>query len=103
MIKLKHGVKLRGIRPEMVLGHGIVASVFDRYGLLGCTITSANDSQHGSGSLHFNGSALDYRTRDFYPEIDKTAFTSDIKDALGPEFDVVLESDHIHVEYQPKD
>ena len=103
MIKLKHGVKLRGIRPEMVLGHGIVASVFAGYDL-DCIVTSANDSKHGRGSLHFDGSALDYRTRHI-PEtgFDWAIFMQDIKDALGPEFDVVLESDHIHVEYQPKD
>ena len=29
-------------------------------------------------------------------------FTEGLSEALGEEFDVVLESDHIHIEFQPK-
>ena len=70
-----------------------------------CTITSANDSKHSEKSLHYNGCALDFRTKDYAG--DKQALRDRIKAALGPDFDVVLEAlgednEHIHVEYDPK-
>jgi len=66
-----------------------------------CWITSANDLTHMSGSLHYEGRALDFRTRDI-PSALLSSFHAKVKSALGNEFDVVLERDHLHVEYQPK-
>lgn len=102
---LKSTVKLRGITPEMAIGHTFVMDTYNRLGYT-CLITSANDSQHGRASLHFVGNALDYRTKHVArDELDILATT--VKSALGAEFDVVLEKrgqplEHLHVEYQPK-
>ncbi len=105
MIRLKPGVRLRGIRAEMVMGHTIVASVFDDHGQ-DCVVTSANDSKHGRNSLHFSGSALDYRTHHLEEPV-RTVIVRQLKDVLGVDFDVLLEgvgtpNEHIHVEYQPE-
>jgi UDP-N-acetylenolpyruvoylglucosamine reductase len=64
-------------------------------------LTSANDGQHGFGSLHYAGLAVDVRTHHVTAnDIEPLADT--IREALGPQFDVVLEDTHIHVEFQPK-
>ena len=65
-----------------------------------CWITSANDRVHSAGSLHYSGLAMDFRTRDIPAELRKS-FSEKVKSALGSEFDVVLESDHLHVEFDP--
>lgn len=103
-MKLKPGVKLGGLVPQMALGAMVVAEVY--YGhSASCTITSANDSKHGERSLHFQGRALDFRTKDFAG--DKHQLLAELKEALGENFDVVLEAlgeanEHVHVEYDPK-
>lgn len=101
-MKLKPGVKLAGLSPQMALAAVIVQSV---YGSASCTITSANDGKHSEKSLHYVGNALDFRTKDFFG--DKTMLVSAIRSALGSEFDVVFEDEggvqeHVHVEYDVK-
>lgn len=103
-MKLKAGIKLGGLVPQMALGAFIVAEVYYGHGA-SCTVTSANDSKHGTDSLHYQGRALDFRTKDFAG--DKQALLAELKEALGENYDVVLEdadgpNQHIHVEYQPK-
>lgn len=65
------------------------------------TITSANDGKHMDGSLHYKNHALDIRCTDL-PKTSWTSYAELLKVRLGPEYDVVLEKDHIHVEYDPK-
>lgn len=64
-------------------------------------ITSALDGKHSTNSLHYTGFALDYRTRHLLDGVPRV-LQRRISDCLGSEFDVVLESDHIHIEYDPK-
>ena len=93
-------VRFRGIQPQLVLAALRVEEICKTYGVA-CWITSGSDGRHKAASLHPKGLALDFRTRDLM-EDDKNGFFHDVKDALGIEFDVVLELDHLHVEYDPK-
>ena len=62
------------------------------------TITSGNE-KHMSNSLHYENKAIDIRIRDMkYPELTAKL----IKLTYDKELDVVVEKDHIHIEYQPK-
>ena len=92
---------MRGICPEMVFGHTIVSSVFTAHGL-DVVVTSGTDGVHGRVSRHYSGAALDYRTRHITASGLKQRIAGEAKAALGQDFDVVLESDHLHVEYDPK-
>jgi hypothetical protein len=99
-MKIKPGAKIRGIQPEMVLAFNIVDEVYKKYGSE-CIITECTGGDHGRGSLHFVGFGGDVRTRMFSaPELD--CIELDLRNALGSEFDVVLESNHFHIEFQPK-
>ena len=60
-------------------------------------ITSGKDGTHGNNSLHYEGKAVDLRT---WNVLD--ALVKQLKAHLGPDYDVVLEKDHIHVELDPK-
>ncbi len=69
--------------------------------------TSARDSVHGIGSLHYNGNAIDARTRNLSPAQGDKILAMIRADLEPLGFDVVDErskvgAPHIHVEFQPK-
>lgn len=105
-MRLKFGVRLEGLQPQTVVGMMVASVVCQRWGVE-CVITSCNDGKHSERSWHYKGFAFDLRTR--FPELDgrEAEFASDIRGALGPDFDVVLEAvgtpnEHLHIEYDPK-
>ena len=61
-------------------------------------VTSTYEGNHGAGSLHYSNDAFDSNR----PKKNPRHVTGDIETRLGPDYDVVLEHDHIHVEYDPK-
>lgn len=99
-MRLKPGVLLAHLTPQMVLAAVVVNQVYHERGLL-CTITSGSDGTHSANSLHYSGNALDFRTRDVIHS-DRAILAAEIKARLGENYDVVLESDHLHVEHDPK-
>ncbi len=100
MIRIKAGVSIAALRPQMNVLLAIADAVYAHYGV-DCWITSGYEGVHGSGSLHFIGLAVDLRTRDLEPG-DRVEVRAEISKAAGEEFDLVLEGDHLHCEYQPK-
>ena len=98
-MKVKPGVSVRGIQPATVFGLIICHSVFQDLGET-LTVTSGTEGSHSWASLHYVGQAFDIRIRDLRNEVARVV--ERLKSALGKEFDVVLESDHIHIEFQPK-
>ena len=97
---IKPGVDVRGIQPEILLARIIAGEIFARYGVA-CIITSVLDGKHGMDSKHYVGQAIDLRTRHMDERL-WPIVAEELNKALGPQYDVVLESDHIHVEYDPK-
>lgn len=105
-MKLKPGVRLKDLSPQMVLAIVVVNELYKKRGLE-CVVTSANDSKHSVKSLHYKGHALDFRTH--YQALNglEIALVNEIKECLGSDFDVLLEgvatpNEHIHLEYDPK-
>mgnify|MGYP001593379548 CR=1 FL=1 len=76
----------------------VAEMVYRQYGT-DLVITSANDGKHGDKTLHHKGLALDLRTWTLNGREMQVA--ASLKKALGDDYDVVLEKDHIHVEYDP--
>lgn len=60
------------------------------------------DGKHKRGSRHYVGLAADLRIWyirfPFHPE----DFARELREDLGKHYDVILEKDHIHLEYDPK-
>ena len=103
-LSLKPGVVLTGLRTEMAIAAQVVADVYAELGA-DCVITSALDSTHSANSLHYVGAALDFRTSVLSAE-DQGSLVETVKERLGEDFDVVLETDHLHIEHdveQPVD
>lgn len=116
MITCKEGVELKGLRNEMTVALQCIALAYSKFGQ-GCTITSGTEGFIGDGvhridSKHYTGDALDFRTRMFKVAIfgfDAAAadaiierLAQTIRNSLTLEYNVVVESTHIHVEFDPK-
>jgi hypothetical protein len=97
VMRLKNGyVKIYGIKPELVLGIIILQSFFNEELII--TSGSEHTTKHMPSSLHYSGNAVDIRE-----PAETSAYTkTEIKNALGSEFDLIFEKDHWHLEFQPK-
>jgi len=96
-MSLKPGVRVLGIRPEVVLALRIVEAVYQAHGAP-FVITSIMEGTHKRASLHYLGCAADLRL----PPKDAASIVAEAKAALGEDYDVILEGDHVHVEFQAK-
>jgi len=94
---IKAGVDISRLRPEIRKKLTRIASISWAMEDEELVITSTYEGAHSEGSLHYANLAVDIRRKD------KRMFTyNEIKKYLGEDYDVVLETDHIHIEYDPK-
>lgn len=100
MIRFKQGTKTFGIRPELIMAILVAEGIYEQY-TTDIVITSVNDGRHSRTSLHYSGNAVDLRTREL-PEVKAQEVGEEIRNSLTSEYDVVVETDHIHIEFQPK-
>jgi hypothetical protein len=111
MLRIKPGVKLHDLSPQILFALIVAEGTYAKLGV-DCVVTSCNDSgpSHRTHSLHAVGHACDLRVHNLDMQSDELEdFALDILEALGGpvgQFDVVLEgvgtpSAHIHIEYQP--
>jgi len=77
------------IKPMKCLGR-----VHDHYGK-DLYVTAIRDGNHMAGSLHYNGNAFDFRLKAYMTK-------PDLKKVCGKDFDIVIHSTHVHIEYDPK-
>ena len=89
-----------GVKPyRLLMLAAYVANVAEALGL-DVTITSAMDGTHMQGSKHYTGEALDLRISNLTKD-QREDLLAGLRDRMGKSYDVVLEKDHIHVEYDP--
>ena len=101
MIRFKNSsIGFQNLSSQLLLAIIAIEGVFVIHGA-DLVITSLNDSEHSKASLHYSGNAVDIRSRDI---LNKQTLLDDCKKALGgsSDFDMILESNHYHLEYQPK-
>ena len=97
-MKIKPGVKIAGVRPELLMGLMVANSIIAYEFNADMIITTCADGTHMAGSKHYIGQAVDIRIGNLS---DPVAVVSRLKFELEELFDVVLEKDHIHFEYDP--
>ena len=103
-MRIKPGVSLANLTPQMALAALVVDSVFRRGGY-DATITSGSDGDHkglpvvgDTRDPHYTGKAFDIRTSDLKPEEIPTVIQA-LQVCLGPEFVVIREADHLHLQW----
>lgn len=99
MIKIKKGV--HGVYSnKMFIATNKIKKVYRKFHTNTLWITSIADGKHKIDSKHYDkpySNAIDYRIWNVL-----NSLVREIKKELGPDYDVVLEKDHLHVEYDPK-
>ena len=96
----KFGVEWHDMHPAIEAATSSIEKVYAQFGVP-CVCTSARDGKHSPKSLHYSGRAIDLRTRQL-GNMQQLEVTARLRKVLGPDFDVVLESDHLHIEFDPK-
>lgn len=100
MVQFKDGVSVDGIKKEIIALIVILNTYFELRIGKELVVTSCTDGKHMKGSKHYSGYAIDIRTRHLNAlEISK--LVAWFKSHYEREYDMVVEKDHIHVEYDP--
>ncbi len=94
---IKAGVDISRLRPEIRKKLSRLATIIWECNEGEMVVTSTYEGNHSESSLHYANLAIDIRKN-----IMKPLSFKQIKRELGRDYDVILESDHIHIEYDPK-
>lgn len=98
-INFKDGVPQVDGSPQMQYSRKTVAVVHNDIWSEPLTITSTTDGKHSPNSKHYEKphNAEDYRL----PRL-LLAYLERLRANLGNDYDIILEKDHLHVEWDPK-
>ena len=106
-IQTKEGVALDDLQPEALSAAEIAKPILEAAGVDFVVTSTGLADRAGAKSVkdskHNTGQAFDIRTRDMPDAKEKQEVVDQLIEALGDDYDVVLESDHIHVEFDPKE
>lgn len=64
-------------------------------------VTAGVEASHSRASFHYRGAAVDIRTSTLKAE-EIEPLRAEIGRRLGPDFDIIFEATHYHIEYEPK-
>ena len=102
-MKIKPGVRVLGLRPEILLALVVAESIYRKHGAE-LVLTSVVEGSHSAGSLHYRGDAIALRTKGVGAA---HVIFAELRATLTGDYDVLFENaggvnEHIHLEYQPK-
>ena len=105
-MRIKEGVKITGVRPEIMLGLLVCECALLKRGHE-VIVTELVGGTHSRTSLHPVGLAVDFRSKHIDSIEEKYDLLDIMKDSLGEKYDLLLENaggqeEHFHLEYQPK-
>jgi len=95
---IKAGVDISRLKPEIRKRLPGIAGIVWFCTKEEMVITSTYEGSHSEGSLHYANLAVNIRRK----AEDETVYWK-IKKYLFDDYDVILEADHIHIEYNPKE
>lgn len=106
---IKPGADVRFIRPEVAARLWTIEQIFKHHAPEGYefVITSGTEGRHSVNSLHYKGLAIDVRRWWREPGLVEThdlgvdtlsKIRRDLVQALGRDWDIVIERTHVHIE-----
>jgi len=96
-MQIKKGVILLGLHPKMQIANSCASVIWSQAGRELVVTEGVVDRDTG---LHPLGRACDYRTF-YFSSNEIEAVANMLRDRLDDDYDVVVEDDHIHCEYDP--
>lgn len=99
MKHVKQGAECRVIKPVLLDALLRLTLLYHQYEQV-LVVTEISGGTHKTGSLHYKGYAADLRTRDF-PAWQLPHVLDAIQLELGHDWDIIQETDHFHIEYDP--
>ena len=101
---IKLGVNISLLDRNMRRKLNVIDDFYTKNTNYEAVVTSTYEGSHSPGSLHYCHQAIDIRKPAYIANIPLPVvdFVAQLAQILGEDFDVVLESDHIHIEYDPK-
>ncbi len=97
----EHGTTGEGLSDNIFFIEDTVDNIFNETAGRDGIVTFGINGTHMDDSLHYTGEAIDLRTRDL-TEAQKQKILRELRDRLGPEWDVVEHDTHIHLEHDLK-
>lgn len=98
-MKIKDSVTFSKLSPQIILALIIANDLYASYEVE-LVITSIDDSVHSITSLHYTGFAVDLRISNLAPG-QAALIVKELKKKMPNGFYILLEIDHIHIEYDP--
>ena len=105
-MKIKPGVKVLGLRPELLLAVIAAERIWAHYNAeVVITSGTEHDGGHRHKSAHWSGRAVDLRVKNL-AHANRPRAAELLAEALGLDYDVLHEGidepwEHVHVEYDP--
>jgi hypothetical protein len=93
----KLGIDISRLKRPIRRALNVIEGAYREKGLE-AVITSTYEGNHIPSSLHYANLAVDIRC----PKENRARMKNVLANRLGKEYDVILEEDHIHIEYDPK-
>lgn len=100
MISFKPEVRIEYWRWEL-MPILLNASMWSTKMKVGVHISSIDDSQHGATTLHGLSLAVDMNVDSYKPD-DRESLYQYLRKTIPVGYDVICETDHVHIEYDPK-
>lgn len=95
--RVKEGVQWFRMDARVEQAIETIAATWLKHTAQPLVITSGRDGEHSATSLHYEGRALDVRTRTL-TSVQQEEVAKALRTELGPDWDVVVEKNHIHIE-----
>lgn len=102
--KIKRGAKVDSLNKEIRGALMVIAAIYEKYGYH-MVVTSGNDGKHMKSSKHYTNDAVDLRIWGLEDAGFLKIIANELQIALDnfiQGFQVVIECDHYHVEFDPK-
>ncbi len=99
---LKMGVDVGRLKREIRRKLDLIDNIFRRNGAGEGVITSTYEGGHSASSLHYADMAIDLRN-DGMNWAKQRQILNDLELSLGGDFDCIIEGNHFHIEYDPKE
>ena len=99
-MRAKDGAELRELSREAWWAAFVADQIHRRLTGEEVVITAGTDGRHRvERSSHYRGDGLDFRR--WILEDQAQRFADELRTALGPDYVVILESDHVHCHWSP--